>query len=70
MTQKKLFENLSKLGDVKAQISALNVEKNTYNKSIVEYETQIEVVGNKLKDNQTELDKHLDLSNKLVSSNI
>lgn len=65
--QRKLFESLSKLGDVKAQISALNVEKNTYNKSIVEYESQIQVVGNKLKDNEQELDKHLDMSNKLVS---
>ena len=65
--QRKLFESLSKLGDVKAQISALNVEKNTYNKSILEYESQIEVVGNKLKDNEAELDKHLDVSNKLVS---
>ncbi len=65
--QKKLFENLSKLGDVKAQISALNVEKNTYNKSIEEYESQLRIVNGKLSDNEKELRSHLDASNNMIS---
>ena len=65
--QRKLFESLSKLGDVKAQISALNVEKNTYSKSIVEYQTQLDVVKNKLVDNEKELSSHMSLSNQLIA---
>lgn len=33
-TQRQLFETLSKLGDVKAQISALNAEKTTYSEQL------------------------------------
>jgi chromosome segregation protein len=37
--QQKIIDNLSMLGDVKAQISALNAEKNSYQKSLEELET-------------------------------
>jgi len=56
--QKKLFENLSKIGDVKAQVSALRVEKNSYEKSINDNSQQLRVVEEKLLENTKELEKH------------
>lgn len=65
--QKKLFESLSKIGDVKAQISALNAEKNTYNRSIEDHESQLVIVKNKLSDNEAELLKHTDTANDIIA---
>lgn len=65
--QKKLFESLSKMGDVKAQISALNVEKNTYNKSIDEYQNQLKLVSEKFDTNEEELSRHNSILNELIS---
>ncbi|MBO7219520.1 MAG: chromosome segregation protein SMC, partial [Clostridia bacterium] len=51
-SQKKLFENLNKLGDVKAQISALNTEKNSLSISIEDLESQKETVNAKLNESK------------------
>ena len=45
--QKRIIDNLELLGDVKAQISALNAEKNSYNKSLVELEQQMQDINEK-----------------------
>jgi len=63
--QKRLFESLSKIGDVKAQVSALKVEKNSYEKSISELSNQLNNVEEKLKDNVSELKNHEVLTNNI-----
>lgn len=47
-TQRQLFETLSKLGDVKAQISALNAEKTTYSENLKSLENNLSTVKGKL----------------------
>ena len=45
--QKRIIDNLELLGDVKAQISALNAEKNSYQKSLSELEQQQQDINEK-----------------------
>ncbi|MBQ9791490.1 MAG: chromosome segregation protein SMC, partial [Clostridia bacterium] len=52
-SQKKLFENLNKLGDVKAQISALNTEKNNLDITITDLESQKESISSKFSESKS-----------------
>ncbi|MBE5757737.1 MAG: chromosome segregation protein SMC [Clostridiales bacterium] len=55
--QKKIIDNLEMLGDVKAQISALTTEKNTYTKTIEENTIQLQDVSEKFNLSKESLDK-------------
>ena len=62
-TQRQLFETLSKLGDVKAQISALNAEKTTYSEQLKTLNANLSNVKMKLTEsrvNVSECKKTLD----------
>ena len=69
-TQRQLFETLSKLGDVKAQISALNAEKTTYSEQLKTLNANLSNVKMKLTEsrvNVSDCKKTLDsLSTKKV----
>ena len=55
-TQRKLFETLSKLGDVKAQISALNAEKTTYSEQLKSLESNLVNVQSKHQESKINVD--------------
>lgn len=62
--QQKIIDNLSMLGDVKAQISALNAEKNSYQKSLVELEEMQADINEKFSASKS---KQAESSNQLLA---
>ena len=73
-TQKRIIDTLSKLGDVKAQISALNVEKSTYSENLKELSASIDNFKSKnslnninLKNSEHKLNKLNEEKNNLTS---
>lgn len=53
--QKLIFETLNKLGDVKAQLSALNAEKTTYSEQLKSLNLNRENISAKFKDNEQKM---------------